>query len=224
MRVQSATVCGFRLLDDVSVTFEEATKIIVGRNNSGKTSFVEVFYKFLGSDKISFSIDDFTLSNLAALSEAGTAWKQAISERESGDAARADELETEAMSKLPSVTLELEFIYDEKDSLAPISKLILDLDPARHDATLVCTFEITRPREFLRAFTESDGDDIVGFARKRMSFFNRSFSAVDREDRSNVRVLDASDVKDAVEANFIYAQNLFDDTSLDTGHGLSKGF
>lgn len=224
MRVQSATVSGFRLLDNVSVTFEEATTIVVGRNNSGKTSFVEVFYKFLGSDKTSFSIDDFTLSELAALSEAGTVWKQAISERKAGDAARADELETEAVSKLPNIALELEFIYDEKDSLAPISKLILDLDPARHDATLVCTFEVTRPREFLRAFTESDGDDIVGFARKRMSFFNRSFSAVDREDRSNVRVLDASDVKDAVVANFIYAQNLFDDTSLDTGHGLSKGF
>ena len=46
MRVVSATVNGFRLLNDALVTFEDSSTIIVGRNNSGKTSFVEVFYKF----------------------------------------------------------------------------------------------------------------------------------------------------------------------------------
>ncbi|MCX7522055.1 AAA family ATPase [Microbacterium sp. STN6] len=224
MRVASATVSGFRLLDGVTVTFEESTTIIVGRNNSGKTSFVEVFYKFLGSDKGSFSLDDFTLRRLQGLAEAGALWKQADQARVDGDPEKAAKLEADAIDKLPSITLEVEFAYADEDSLAPISKLILDLDPLRHDALLVCTLGLIRPREFLRAFAESGIDDISAFVRKRMSFFDRSFLAVDKDDRSNARELKLSEVKDALLCDFIYAQNLFDDTSRDTGHGLSKGF
>ncbi len=57
-----------------------------------------------------------------------------------------------------------------------------------------------------------------------MNFFTRTFLAADEQDRTNVKELDISEAKDAILCNFIYAQNLFDDTSLDTGHGLSKGF
>lgn len=225
MRVVSATVNGFRLLNDALVTFEDSSTIIVGRNNSGKTSFVEVFYKFLGTEKDLFSIDDFTLSHLACLSEAGELWKRAVEARTAKkDKSDIERLEIEALDKLPSISLEVEFSYEESDSLAPISKLILDLDPDRHDAVLICDYSLERPREFMRAFELGGMEDILSFARKRMSFFGRRFRAVDKGDRNNVRGLKASEVKDAVLCNFIYAQNLFDDTSLDTGHGLSKGF
>ncbi|ALJ18414.1 ATP-dependent nuclease [Microbacterium sp. No. 7] len=225
MRVVSASVHGFRLLDGETVTFEESTTIVVGRNNSGKTSFVEVFVKFLGVEKNQFSIDDFTLSRLTDFAEAGLLWKQMVDKRAKGDdRTEIERLEAEALDKLPSISLELEFSYEETESLAPISKLVLDLDPARHDAVLVCNYSLERPREFMRAFEKSGMEDILAFARKRMSFFERKFRAVDKADRKNVHELKPGEVKDAILCDFIYAQNLFDDTSLDTGHGLSKGF
>ena len=46
MRVVSAKVDGFRLLCGTETAFDTTTTIVVGRNNSGKTSCVEVFYKF----------------------------------------------------------------------------------------------------------------------------------------------------------------------------------
>ncbi len=223
MRVRSAIVDGFRLLDGVELTFETSTTIIVGRNNSGKTSFVELFHKFLGPEKGSFSIDDFTLTRINDFTEAGNLWTQAILERTSGNLTQAEALEASALAKLPFVSLEVEFAYEEDDDLTPISNLILDLDPTRTDATLVCAFRLSRPREFLNAFADSDTDDILLFARRRMRHFGREFTAVDRQDRANVRGLEAQDVRNALSANFIYAQTLFDDTSLDTGHGLSKG-
>lgn len=224
MRIASATVCGFRLLDGVTVSFEDSTTIIVGRNNSGKTSLVEIFFKFLGSDKGSFSFDDFTLSKIKNLDEVGELWKQAKQVRADGDAAKADGLEEQAISKLPSITLDVEFSYDETDLLAPIARLILDLDPSRHDALLVCKYAISRPREFFKAFEESSVESIAAFARKHMKFFSRTLFAIDKQDRTNVQEIEIGEAKNAILCNFIYAQNLFDDTSLDTGHGLSKGF
>lgn len=41
MRVESVTIKGFRLFEEATVSLDELTTIIVGRNNSGKTSFVE---------------------------------------------------------------------------------------------------------------------------------------------------------------------------------------
>lgn len=224
MRVAATRIDGFRLLDGVTVSFEEATTIIVGRNNSGKTSFIEVFFKFLGADKASFSLDDFTLARIKDLREAGALWEQAREKRVEGETTVADELELEAIAKLPSIKLDVEFVYEESDSLAPIADLVLDLDPERHDALLRCQYLVRRPREFFKAFEDSSVDDIVTFARKRMQFFNRQFSAVDKGDESNVRELEVGQIKNAILCDFIYAQHLFDDTSLDTGHGLSKGF
>ena len=60
MRVESAHIKGYRLFEDESISFDDSTTIIVGRNNSGKTSFVELFYKFFGSGKpAKFSVNRY---------------------------------------------------------------------------------------------------------------------------------------------------------------------
>ena len=55
-------------------------------------------------------------------------------------------------------------------------------------------------------------------------YFNTNFFAVDKENPDTNKELDLSDVKNAISCDFIYAQTMFDDTALDTVHGLSKGF
>src|SRR3546814_3604578 len=47
MRIVRAKIENFRLLRDVEVGFEERTTLIVGRNNSGKTSIAELFRRLL---------------------------------------------------------------------------------------------------------------------------------------------------------------------------------
>lgn len=228
MKVTAATVHGFRLLNGATISLEADTTIVVGRNNSGKTSLVEVFYKFLGSEKASFTLDDFSISNLTAFRAAAELWSEALELRASGGTEGAEKKEVEAAALVPKIQLDVEFGYEETDNLAPLSDLILDLDPSRHDALLSCRFIATRPLELLKAFGEANAQgaqDIVEFLRKRMSsYFRREFLAVDKEDLTNVRELESSQAKAALLCDFIYAQNLFDDTSLDTGHGLSKGF
>ena len=225
MRVESAHIKGYRLFEDESISFDDSTTIIVGRNNSGKTSFVELFYKFFGSGKpAKFSVDDFSRNQRKSLQEAANTWQQ--SQESTAEELRDGlaSLENEAIDKLPEITLEIEFSYNDNESATPLADLILDLDPDRHDALLSCRYYIAKPYDFLNEFYESKYDDIVEFTRRRTNHFTCEYMAVDKEYRSNYHPLQPSDVSKALSCDFIYAQTLFDDTALDKGHGLSKGF
>jgi len=48
MRIEKIKVEGFRLLENVEFGLEENSTVIVGRNNSGKTSFTSIFDCFCG--------------------------------------------------------------------------------------------------------------------------------------------------------------------------------
>ena len=61
MRIKEVQIENFRLLRDVTVGFEDRTTLIVGRNNSGKTSIAELFRSLLGEKVPSFRIEDFSL-------------------------------------------------------------------------------------------------------------------------------------------------------------------
>ncbi|MBB5633639.1 putative ATP-dependent endonuclease of OLD family [Cryobacterium mesophilum] len=228
MKISVATIHGFRLLKDAVVHLDPDVTIVVGRNNSGKTSLVEAFYKFVGTDSNTFTLDDFNLELLLKLRIAGELWLESQSKRNAGDAAEADRLEGEAIDAIPAIRLDVEFEYDEVDSLAPLADLIMDLDPERHDALVSCRFQAARPLEMLRAFAIVNADsglDLVEFLRRRLgSHFEIAYVALDKNDFSNVREVSRAQVRDAAFCNFVYAQNLFDDTSLDNGHGLSRGF
>lgn len=225
MRVESAHIKGYRLFEDETISFDKSTTIIVGRNNSGKTSFVELFYKFFGSSKpAKFSVDDFSRKQYRSLQEAADTWQQSRNSADEEPQGTLTSLENEAFCKLPEITLEIEFSYNDNEPATPLADLILDLDPERHDALLSCRYYIKKPQEFLTDFVESRHDDIVEFTRRRMSHFTCEYAAIDRKDRSNRRPLQLSDIYKALSCDFIYAQTLFDDTALDKGHGLSKGF
>jgi len=225
MRVESAHIKGYRLFEEETISLDESTTIIVGRNNSGKTSFFELFYKFFGSGKSAkFSVDDFSRKQYRSLQEAADTWQQSRNSADEEPQDTLTSLENEAFGKLPEITLEIEFSYNDNEPATPLADLILDLDPERHDALLSCRYYIEKPQEFLTDFSESHHNDIIEFTRRRMSHFTCEYTAIDKEDRSNRRPLELSDVYKALSCDFIYAQTLFDDTALDKGHGLSKGF
>ncbi len=60
MLVQKVIVKNFQLLADVELILEAQTTLVVGRNNSGKTSLSEVIRRFLGDQTTNFQIEDFS--------------------------------------------------------------------------------------------------------------------------------------------------------------------
>ena len=61
MRIKGVEIENFRLLRDVALGLEDRTTLIVGRNNSGKTSIAELFRRLLGEKSPSFRMEDFSL-------------------------------------------------------------------------------------------------------------------------------------------------------------------
>ena len=61
MRIKEITVQNFRLLENVELCLEDDVTLIVGRNNSGKTSLTELFRRLLDDKSPKFRIEDFSL-------------------------------------------------------------------------------------------------------------------------------------------------------------------
>lgn len=59
IRLTNVHVEGFRLLENIESAVEASTTVVVGRNNSGKTSLTEVFDRFLGERAGKFRLEDF---------------------------------------------------------------------------------------------------------------------------------------------------------------------
>src|ERR1700742_3579861 len=60
MQIINIKIRHFRLLKEFSLQLEDQLSLIIGKNNSGKTSLLELMNKFL-NDKPSFSCDDFNI-------------------------------------------------------------------------------------------------------------------------------------------------------------------
>lgn len=228
MKVTRAHIKNFRLLQDAQVAFDGETTMIVGRNNSGKTSLVEVFRKFFGPDKGRFNFDDLSLSAQASFADALVHYDMAEAARERKDLDGVAENETLYRGELAAIELELTVVYEDNDELTALSPFILDLDPTRKDATVVCRLEVDAPQKLFQEYHAANKKaaiDLIAFVRKNFRrFFHARFDAVDAINRLNSTTVTESEVQALIVVNYIYAQNQFDDLSSDTNHGLSKGF
>ena len=84
MRIAFIEIGNFRKLRAVRVELTESTTLLVGANNSGKTSAMIALRRFL-KQRGSFSIHDFTLSHWTRINALGSKW-EADSQTENGTA------------------------------------------------------------------------------------------------------------------------------------------
>ncbi|WP_405327414.1 ATP-dependent nuclease [Leeuwenhoekiella sp. LLG6367-2.1] len=113
MKIKKIKIENYRLLKRFSIDLEEIMSLVIGKNNTGKTSLLTVINSFLnGSDKSRFSFDDFNIdfkNELRALIE--------------GDIPQQEDY------KSVGIKLKLLIEYNEDDNLANLSRVMMDLDP-----------------------------------------------------------------------------------------------
>tara|TARA_R110000787_G_scaffold262422_9_gene368029 strand:- start:23757 stop:26075 length:2319 start_codon:yes stop_codon:yes gene_type:complete len=73
MQIKLVEIQNFRKLKSVRIDFSTDTTVLVGANNSGKTSAMSTLRRFLVDSK-SFSVRDFTLSHWSQINDIGEAW------------------------------------------------------------------------------------------------------------------------------------------------------
>ncbi len=154
MRIKHIQVDNFRLLRSSSLDMTDGLTLVVGKNNTGKTSFVVLLEKFLTKSNPSFSYSDFPVSLRAQLHN--------VSEE-----TNIDEL---------SIRLSLCVEYSDDDNLKNISEFMLDLDPER--TTIHILFEAKIDKDALLDRLPKPKEDIEGekFQAEKRIFIERNIS------------------------------------------------
>jgi putative ATP-dependent endonuclease of OLD family len=205
MRIKCIEVKNFRLLHDVSLLLEERTTLIVGRNNSGKTSLTELFRRLLSDKATSFRLEDFSLASHEDFWRAVELLWQGKGEDEIRDA-------------LPVIEVKLMIHYDMKAlDLGALSECIVDLDPDCTDTNIVLSFAPGNGKviKFLDGFAEKQSKDAFFRAIKDRitNCYAISIHAVDPNDATNRKTIEASTLTRIIQCNFINAQRGLDDTT-----------
>ena len=111
MKITKIDIQNFRLLKNFSIDLEEELSLVIGKNNTGKTSLLTVLDKFLNDTK-SFSYNDFNIDfkkDLKRIVEEGTIDEEDYTPE--------------------GIKLKIFIEYTETDNLANISRVLMDLDP-----------------------------------------------------------------------------------------------
>jgi len=211
MYLQKIEIKNFRLLAEVNLFLEERTTLIVGRNNSGKTSLTELFRRMLKENSPTFQLEDFSLSAHEDF------WKAFLLKRQ-------DHKEDEIRKALPSIEAKLTINYDKNaPSLGALADFIIDLDPACTQALIVIRYQLKDGE--IDAFFEdiSYSSEVPEASQKKIFFrtikgrvgqrYTASVLAVDPNDPTNQKPLDWPKLRALIDSGFINAQRGLDDVT-----------
>ncbi|MET9014944.1 ATP-dependent endonuclease [Streptomyces olivaceoviridis] len=228
MRLTHAEVFNFRALDKADVRIDEKTTLIVGRNNSGKTSFVNLFEKFFGEEDTKFVLEDFSACRITEMDRARQIFAEAQRHAADGDIEGSERLLSKAFELVPAIRLSLTIAYTKDDDLSALTDVILDLDDTCFEVKIEAALETARPRDFLTDFWAAgrrEPFDPVKWLRKHLSdYFAPTYRAVSPVDPKTTKEIKRSAAQTILSVKFVYAQTKVDDTPSDKARTLSKTF
>lgn len=218
MRIHHVEIKNFRLLAGVELVLEDQTTVIVGRNNSGKTSLSEVMRRLMADGAAIFQLEDFS----SACYDGFCAALEARINGAEDDAVRA---------LIPAIELRLKFRYDPaQPQLGPLSPFVIDLDPACAEALVAVRYEL-KDGQLGRFFEDqpttplTDETRIAFFRALREKIpgdFGVKIWAEDPNDPDNRRQLQPGALRGLVKTAFINAQRGLDDVTSRESDVLAK--
>lgn len=225
MKLEQITIEGYRAHSKTTFSLEDDLTVIVGRNNTGKTSLVEVIDKFIGQNaRNRLRTTDFAAEERNTLSKA-------LEEKKTED---------EAEKYLPHITLNLLIGYDlskeKKADTAVIAPYFTSLDTECKQLEVECRYAPQDAKtlwgKLLAASTDQtniDQDKLLALIEKageyKVTYRAKSVLKEHQTDPANAaNELKREDVQRIINTEFIYAQINLDDTSTDGGHYLSTAF
>lgn len=185
-----------------TVSFDDSTTVVVGRNNSGKTSVAEVFRKFFGDGpgrgKGAFTLDDFSSATHEKLLEA----------------AKSGQLPDGQREEPPAIELELLLDYaDSPDDLAVIADFIVDLDDECTATKVLLRYARAagpRGEPFFEPLPEDNDGALRALDERMRKTFEITVAAVDPTDGLNRAERSLADLSQCVQLGFIDAARPLD--------------
>lgn len=213
MQIRKIAVNNFRLLENVDLCLENDTTLIVGRNNSGKTSLTELFRRLLADSSPKFRLEDFSLGMHKRFWDA----RELFHNGEDEDVVR---------EKLPAISISLFVEYSAEEELGTLSDFIVDLNEECTTTKIVVTYAVGAGKiSNLFADLGDDRRDFFRALRERVpKLFEARVVAEDPNDQSNTKVLENSNLQAVLQFGFINAQRALDDATNKEKAVLGKVF
>ncbi|MFK5975799.1 MAG: ATP-dependent endonuclease [Sulfurovum sp.] len=187
MYIKKIKIKNFRLLKDSTLDMKEDLSLLIGRNNSGKTSFLVIFEKFY--NKLSFNYNDFSLSLRDEIKKINDS--------------------TDSNKLVIQMILTIE--YNKDDNLENLSEFILDLDP--NCTSINILFEIAINKEKLikdiKGLEEAEKDRFLNkYLSKSMDTNIYIFEKDEDLKNSREKLIkkDLSEIKNIINFQIIHAK------------------
>ncbi|OVE53975.1 ATP-dependent nuclease [Chryseobacterium mucoviscidosis] len=221
MKITKISVTNFRLLDNISVNIENDITLIVGKNNTGKTSLFEIINLFLGG-KHKISFHDFSQNSYEIFENCYKKFKDELLFEV--DETERDRLEKEIILNIPRITLEIKIEYDKiKDSLINISDFISDLDDAKTEATILFKHEPSDRINLFKTFHNRANQDIklIEWLNENITgYYSTRLFGGDNLIEDNI----LSRISKVLYFESIQASRKLDDIKTDKNRSLAVGF
>lgn len=211
MKLINVHVQDFRLLKNTSVDVEGDLSLVIGKNNTGKTSLLTVLDKFLNSG--SFSYNDINTEEKSRLEEDVTR-----------EIAPEDFIDY-------GICARLEFEYDvNEDDISSVSKLIMDLDEEIHHIVLVLEYKIdfdgfTLLKSDFDKFSKGGvGEGISYFLEKNYKkYFKTTKKVVEKgNEEENQKQVDDKDIRKLIALKVVEAKRDVANSERESSNLLSK--
>lgn len=217
MFVKKVEIKNFRLLRDISLTLQKDSTVIVGRNNSGKTSLTEIFRRFFPTESKNtlLKLEDFSLASMQKFNEALQAKLDGKSD-------------SEIRNLLPSIDLILIVDYSEnKKDYGALSEFIIDLDEGYTEAKIKIRYQLKKQAKVDFLFdglnSENKGELFSVLKVQIPKLYETVIFAIDPTDPNNFAQIEpSSKLFNCIGIDFINAQRGLDDVTQSEKDQLGK--
>lgn len=202
MKITKVSAKNFRMLEDSTLELRDEISLLIGKNNSGKTSFLVLFERFYESS-MKFNFDDFP-----------------ISQREKILAIQNGKVDPNL-----SIQMTIEIEYGVGDDLKLISEFILDLDDSVNKVKIL--FECSIDSDRLCRDLDGMNGDKERYIKKNLSAYlvRKVYAYSDDKDltenRGGLISKDMSQVKMLINFEIIHAKR--DVASSEGGRKVLSG-
>lgn len=215
MKITQLQIKNFRLLNDVTLSLDPQTTVIVGRNNSGKTSLTELTRRLLGDKAPHFRLEDFSLAVHEHFWQAFKLFSESAEENVVREA-------------LPNISVILKVKYDvDAPSLGALSEFVIDVDESSDVALISISYQVADgqiPTFFEGlAFEEGEKTAFYKALKERIpALYRTQLYAIDPTDSENTKALEWSKLQACLKSGFVNAQRGLDDDTYHEKDVLGK--
>ena len=228
MKIKKIEVQNFRLLENIDCNLEDNITLIVGKNNTGKTSFFEALKLATATDS-KFIFEDFSQSSYVIFK---SIYSKYLESRKDGITEEDKEkIELEIIAEIPKIKVIFEIQYNKEnnESLVELSEFITDLEDARNDAIICISFEPKNTLKIFQSFDKREDKtiELIEYLHKNINFLYETVCyAIDKESEYHRKIEDSfkTKIQKVVLFESIKAMRVLDDIKGDSNNSLSLGF